>query len=323
MSNERKDLPKVTLENARPPYNDYDYFANSTQHPFRHEAKKFEMINAWWLCEAATLVYSAPDFVESTFKEKAGLPNVVGFSNKGTECFVASNDRFAIVAFRGTEIRARPGERMDFGNVFRDLVTDFTFRPISSGVGGKVHEGFKQAIDKIWDEQPDGLSLYLSHLNDDGCARPIWLTGHSLGAAMATLAAVKFDHLQGIYTYGSPRVGDDDFAAGFRRLVNERFGIEYYRFVNDRDVVTTVPPQVGYHNIGALKHITSSGEVRDNPTIIERIKQRLHGLFTMPFDNLGRLKPSVLNLIPEGLEDHVPLFYSVHIWNAYLKELQH
>ncbi len=321
MSKEKKELPKITLENLRPPYLDHPYFAESEQHPFRHDARKFEMVNAWWLSEAATLVYAEPDFVIKTFRERAGLPDVQGFSSQGTQCFVASNNDFAIVAFRGTETSPRRSNPRDFGDIFRDLTTDVDIVPSPFGQGGNVHHGFKNAVDNIFD-QAGGLSSHLSRLKTDAHARTVWLTGHSLGAALATLAAVRLDQLHGLYTYGSPRVGDARFAESFRQVINGRFGIEYYRFVHDKDIVTTVPPHGFYRHAGELKHINPNGEIRDNPTIFERISQRFRSLLTIPFDNLGRIEPSLLNLIPEGLEDHVPTFYAIHTWNAHIEELK-
>ena len=325
MSNGRKNIPPITSKNLKPPYLEYDYFVDGAQHPFRHDARGFEMVNAWWLCEAATLVYAEPEFVSETFETKAGLTVKSFISGKGTECFVASNDHFAIIAFRGTESRPRLSSPLDFGDVFRDLLTDVEIAPVRSGQGGKVHHGFQQAVDEVWldHDQREGIASYLSRLDGDGHTRTIWVTGHSLGAALATLAAIRCQRLHGLYTYGSPRVGDEGFTKSFHQIINERFGIEHYRFVNDKDIVTTVPPQGFYRHVGLRKHISSDGTIRDDPTLFERIAQGFRGLLTMPFDSLGRIKPDFLNLIPEGLEDHVPTVYALHIWNAHVSELGH
>jgi hypothetical protein len=325
MSNGRKDVPQVNSKNLRPPYLDYKYFVDSAQHPFLHDAKRFEMVNAWWLSEAATLVYAEPDLVIRTFREKAGLPVVQSFSSQGTECFVASNSDFAIVAFRGTETTPRTSAPRDFADIFRDLLIDFDIIPTRLGQGGKVHHGFQKAVDDVWldHDGTEGIASYLSRLDSDGRARTIWVTGHSLGAALATLAAQRCDRLHGLYTFGSPRVGDEGFAESFRQLIKGKFGIEYYRFVNDKDIVTTVPPQGFYRHVGSLKHIGSDGGIRDDPTFFARLAQHFRSLLTMPFDSLGRIKPGFLSLIPEGLADHVPTLYAVHIWNAHVEQLGH
>ena len=71
----QKPLPPNTLGNVVPPNRDYAYFEDSHNHPFRHASDEFEMINAWWLAEAAFLAYAEPQFAEPRFRD-AGLPEV-------------------------------------------------------------------------------------------------------------------------------------------------------------------------------------------------------------------------------------------------------
>ena len=59
----QKKLYEITLENLAPPYLDYTYFENSDQLPFRYNSNVFDLVNAWWLIEAATLVYAEEKFV--------------------------------------------------------------------------------------------------------------------------------------------------------------------------------------------------------------------------------------------------------------------
>jgi hypothetical protein len=98
-----------------PPYPNHPYFTDGDgrplrvgggAHAFRHEAGGFEPVNAWWLAEAATLVYGDEQFVAPRFSD-AGLPKVVLINKVGTQCYVASNEHFSVVAFRGTESGAR------------------------------------------------------------------------------------------------------------------------------------------------------------------------------------------------------------------------
>jgi hypothetical protein len=66
----------------------------------------------------------------------------------------------------------------------------------------------------------------------------VFVTGHSLGGALATLAACHIKMLGfdvDLYTFASPRVGDPTFAANFQ-------GLNCYRIANSEDVVTVVPP---------------------------------------------------------------------------------
>ena len=257
------------------------------------------MVNAWWLSEAATLVYADPEFVTENFK-KAGFQEVNFFYRKTAECFVASDDKFAIVAFRGSEVRLKEGET-DYNNIFADWIANFNFLPEEWQQGGKVHRGFKAALDEVWEE----LEKYISNLNN--IKRKIWMTGHSLGAALATLAADRYRNVKGLYTYGSPRVGDKDFKKNFR--------MNTCRFVNNNDIVTKVPPAGMYRHVGELRHIDGDGVIRDktNPWegwFTEIQEKSINLLNTFNQDGKG-----LTEVFLEPFVDHVPTLYSIHIWN--------
>jgi triacylglycerol lipase len=97
-----------------------------------------------------------------------------------------------------------------------------------------------------------------------GTRRTLWITGHSLGGALAVLAggACAYDPdtllpVNGVYTFGQPRVGLHDFCNN----IELKFGRVYYRFVNNRDVVPRVPPRAfDYTHTGRLIHFDSNGE---------------------------------------------------------------
>jgi Lipase (class 3) len=106
-------------------------------------------------------------------------------------------------------------------------------------LNGKVHQGFNEAFNEI-------ASWLYERLRTD---RPIQITGHSLGAAIATLASqwlanAKAGHvILPVYTFGSPRVGDGAFAAAYAPT--------QYRVVNDLDPIPHVPIGFGYTHVGA------------------------------------------------------------------------
>ena len=84
----------------------------------------------------------------------------------------------------------------------------------------------------------------MQHLLADWQAgdKPIWIAGHSLGGALAVLAALDLTlnrklPVQGVYTFGQPRVGDRTFARSVKKTLGDRM----VRFVNNRDVVPQVP----------------------------------------------------------------------------------
>jgi triacylglycerol lipase len=141
--------------------------------------------------------------------------------------FVIECDRAAILAFRGTSSAT-------------DWVTDMiaeqiVFKPVPSG--GLTHRGFTDVYMSTRDQ-------IFSLLDKLPANKPLFITGHSLGGALATLAALDIasnrQHDQVlIYTFGSPRVGDPKFV----RTFNQRIPISV-RVQNEYDIVPHLPPLV-------------------------------------------------------------------------------
>lgn len=296
----KKEPYEITLENLAPPYLDYEYFTHCDQLPFRYDANVFDIVNAWWLIEAATLVYADEAFVIDKFSQNAGLAEIRHFGGKSTQCFVASNAKFAIVAFRGSESRLRAGDA-DHRHILADWLVNIDFLPEPWERGGRVHTGFKNALQQVW---PD-LEAYISALQKNN--RKIWLTGHSLGAALATLAADCYGNVQGIYTYGSPRVGDRNFG--------EAFKADAYRFVNNSDIVTRVPPAAMYTHVGQLKYIDSEGRLRDGHERGSNWTDEIERKFDHIMSALGPAAKGFTEVLMEPIVDHVPTRYAVQIWN--------
>jgi pimeloyl-ACP methyl ester carboxylesterase len=100
---------------------------------------------------------------------------------------------------------------------------------------GRAHRGFAAALESVWSEVLQAAQAL-------GAGRPLFVAGHSLGAALAQLAAMRLvAHgvgVAGVYTYGSPRAGDAEFRAAYDAALGERT----FMHVNDEDVVTTIPP---------------------------------------------------------------------------------
>ena len=335
MSREQK-IPVVTLDNLIPPYKSYKFFTfgeGADARPLKVDdvghglgigaPKKFSLADAWWLAEASTLVYDDPlTTVRNTFRA-AGFDDVkfVNNSASDTQVFVAHDARRVVVAFRGTESGPRAGE-VDFSHIFMDAATDAKIKRVAFGGAGAgtVHRGFKGAVESVWGE----LSAHLSGLRDG--RREFWLTGHSLGGALAAIAAAKaaelpgFD-LRGLYTFGSPLVGDKAFKTFFETALRKTFKTDYYRFVHQQDIVTTVPPSgFGFEHMGSLKHISGDGRIRDGVGMLEQFTNLLSGVLRRSFDAFGSVNSRVAFFIPEQLKHHVPTFYATHIWNAHVRE---
>jgi hypothetical protein len=144
----------------------------------------------------------------------------------------------------------------------------------------------------------------------------LWVTGHSLGAAVATVAADALPATGGVYTFGSPRVGDGDFAAAF----NRRFADRSFRYVDDHDAVTRVPPEsfgfpIGsYTPVDAVRTIDSEGHISSAPEPGPFLRD-VFGQPIMLLHLIRLLLVGALPSMPDALADHAPVLYVTHIWN--------
>jgi triacylglycerol lipase len=321
-------IKPIYLEEIAPPYLKYDYFQYAHLDSFRFQPQatgKFNLVNAWWLCEASILSYLNEDGIrEKLANPNVNLPEVRFFSGESSQCYVANNEEFLILAFRGTEIQARQGETNIIKiilPILADILADFNIELVNfanSGGGGRVHKGFKRALDEVWKD----LYEYLKNKEKQG--RTFWFTGHSLGAALATLAAKKYGggSFPELYTYGSPRVGDVDFGEGF--------ALKAYRFVNYKDIVTQVPLKGRYRHVGCLKQIDSGGGIDNNSDLALAMepgfKTRVESLLPPHTDTIHKVISKISSfflrrvnlaginiLFPGPFLDHVPTLYSRYI----------
>jgi triacylglycerol lipase len=155
-----------------------------------------------------------------------------------TRGFIGERAGVRIVAFAGTD----PA-------VLQNLITDFDALPQP---GTDIHGGFNKALDAVWDIVAAAV------------AQPVVFAGHSLGAALAVLAAqraIATAHTPvAVYTFGLPRVGGRQFAAGYDRKI----GSVTYRLVHGNDIVPTVPPSgLGFRHVGRLLQCASGGKFAD------------------------------------------------------------
>ena len=105
-----------------------------------------------------------------------------------------------------------------------------------------MHKGFRAALEDVW------KTLH-THYKKHGVGKQLLVTGHSLGAALATLYSDRIaDMNSACYTFGSPRVGCSLFAQLFNERINNSF-----RYVNDNDPVPCVPSSLTYEHVKGLK----------------------------------------------------------------------
>lgn len=128
---------------------------------------------------------------------------------------------YLVVAFRGTESKVS------------DWLTDSHCVPTEEG----VHTGFRDAFERKEGEDGKTVSELVSEILRDEGTRPLFITGHSLGGALALLAtkrlAPKRDSTS-CYTFGAPRIANYEFFRDVKTPV--------FRVVNSSDIVPRVPP---------------------------------------------------------------------------------
>jgi hypothetical protein len=309
----KKSLPPSTLDELSVPNRKFKYFDEHGANPFLSEAEGFEPVNAWWLADASLLAYGDAGFIDDAL-EASGL-RAAGYAARffeagGTQCFVMHDEATIIVAFRGTQLD-------NFWAKVIDVSTDVQFIPVPDGAGGLVHQGFLEGLSFIW----EALRSHLGELHNG--TRKLWLTGHSLGAALATLAAERLNReteavVQGLYTYGSPRVGDSNFKS---RCGHKNLAARTFRIVNNSDLIPRVPPRVLYTHLGALKFIDNAGHLHhiddesQIPADVNALQSAQPFLHRLRF--LGHALSGFKLLVPGFLADHAPVYYALHAWNNY------
>jgi len=256
-STSRKKAPNVppALKQARDYFKEKD---NLLSPPITRAAYSDRM--AWILACMAHLAYDRFEDNDKTRQlfvaklEGGGFELIKTFNSKetDTQAFLAkSNDGYAVLAFRGTEVSKRQDMKID-AQAMRVSVLE-----------GRLHSGFRIAYDSVAKE----IEANVLKLKDV----PLYLTGHSLGAALATVATQRLEHhlkiremIAACYTFGSPRVGDQHYDMEFKSPI--------YRVVNTTDIVTIIPLlAMGYVHIGDIRYLGRvDGEFRRGIPFLQR-----------------------------------------------------
>lgn len=277
------------------------YFVGHHHIPLHPTATGYDRANAWWLAELSRLIYrqtsqergrairppSRHDILQAV-----GLREIAFFDTQGTQgALIAplapTPEPYAILVFRGTNALEDWRD-----NVQALSVPDLCLDPWP--YGGEVHRGFSQALARVW----GAIETALQHVQG-----PVLYTGHSLGAALATLAASQRPP-QALYTFGSPRVGNRAFAATLATCPT-------FRVVHHRDVIPHLPPPVrGLCHVGALHYIAHDGRVWHTPPADLMTSRRRDQ------DSAWQRLRGVLEHVtrpPRFLTDHAPINYVTHL----------
>lgn len=290
-----------TWKSLLKPGDDQEFFTLQKKIPFQIESH-YHPINAWWLMELCRLSYKNNRAKRREILDTVGLREIEFFNKKGTQCSLiepldSQIPKFAIVVFRGTD-------------EFKDWFANLDSMPVEWFPGhpekGHVHKGFADALDYVWSQESED-KLWL-HLKDYlmQAKHPVFYTGHSLGGALATLAASLISPTA-VYTYGSPKVGNTAFKESLKT-------VNIFRVVNHSDVVTTVPPSTrlfAFEHVGELYYFTkkselwinpSEAQIKDEKPIFEEVLKHIKG-----FQNWFHPMPF--------LADHAPVNYVTHLQN--------
>jgi predicted lipase len=249
-------------------------------------AERFSRATALSLSQFSQLVYKDEADVKAVLNE-GGL-HVSWIDDGDTQAFIASDDEVIVVCFRGTD---DPKAAIVDAKIRR--VPYVGVRGLREGVG-TVHRGFYDAFTEIESELID--TVYDDHGGQDH-DKPILVTGHSLGGALAVLGADQLavgPRKVRLYTFGQPRVFNGPQAldcAG--RLLG------YHRFIHNNDVVTRVPPGwcTRYRHAGRVNHFTHTGRHLVDPESWMAFADRVMGRW-----NSRKLNP--LKWTSDGLDDH-------------------
>ena len=267
---------------------------------FQIHAAGYSPVSAWWLSEISRLSYVREADEDggiddgrsrSSFLAPVNLREYCFINKSGIQCAViVSCDTveapFAVLVFRGT-------------SAFETWLSNLNTLQAGWDAGGLVHSGFKNEFYKIWDELNERLSEIPPNV-------PLFYTGHSLGGAMATLAA-SLRPPAAVYTFGSPKVGD----IAFSRSLSE---VPIFRVVNNRDLVTLLPPSripFDFCHVGETCHYLNGigPETVSSTTIDASLSEERHGGWgaRAAFFKRRLMAP------PEFLADHAPVNYTLRL----------
>lgn len=192
----------------------------------------------WTFAEISNATYAEPDADLIAIVERLGATKVVPVVSETSHGMVASDDHVVVIAFRGSHDTV-------------DWLTDLKI--YGSRINdGRMHLGFRNYIEAIFDD------IYEEALRHGADQKPVWVTGHSLGGAMAIgfayLAESKDEFkATGIVTFGQPLT----FTTAIAQSLVSTFGTRYIRIVHKLDPVARLIPL--YRHAGARVRLTENG----------------------------------------------------------------
>ena len=258
-------------------YQAEDHFEDAHHIPFIPD-QAFSPEMAWWMCSLARWAYrdngSNTRDVPRAHLALTPFRELAFFARNGIHAsLVINRDKSAaVLAFRGT-------------SRLINWRTNLAALPLRNN----AHAGFEQALDSIWPQ----LAPALKQLT---C--PVYVTGHSLGAALATLTARRFP-VAAVYTLGCPPLGD-------RTLQTSLADLPIYRLINYKDFATRNYAWAGYHHVGRSVYLGYDHELVEAPDVACMALDQQRGVRPVTaWLNQDRRTPP----LPETVTDHSPQNY--------------
>ncbi len=279
-------------------------------------AERFSPAHAYWAMWFSYALEQELPEVQRRMAE-AGVEDfrVVELRGLGLQSLVARIAGQVVVVFRGTRDA-------------QDFIDDATFGPVSGaklGLPGRIHSGFLNNFSHVWEEtRTNALAL-------GAVERGVWLVGHSLGASVASLAALKFDAenigIHAVYAFAQPIPGNAEFAS----VYNARLGDRTFIFQHGRDITPHLPPvaeiaqafaaatpkvmgsyiaritaNMGYRHIGKAWKVSAL----QAPKLIEdRVEEDRNFFESIRSDNNNGTLPTVLFSNADYTAHHEPAYY--------------
>ena len=197
---------------------------------FRPSITSWDKLNAFWMMRFAAQAFMTDDprMEEELTQLGFSFYETISHPRSGLKAFIISNQSTVILAFRGTSNIANWCTDFDM-----KLIDASTHSPTTNP--GMAHRGFTRSLNSSW-------SLIREKI--DHCYQPnkkIWVTGHSLGGALATLTALRLKelgyNLGPVYTFAAPAVG----CAQLNARISDH--LQLFRIVTDHDIVPRLPPE--------------------------------------------------------------------------------
>jgi len=198
------------------------------------------------LAQCSSDVYLSPVEAEEVFK-KRGYKSVASLNSSTLVGYVASLGDTSVIMFRGTN----PSEIQDW---FINLSN--RSRKVDHG---NVHAGFWTGYDCLHGQ--------LAKVLEASKPKKVWITGHSLGGALAVVCAYRLSSMEnleiaGVMTFGQPKVGNPAFCKHMDVTLRGRM----VHFVNESDLVPRVPPS--FDHFGSLVWYKGGGIRRSQPPML-------------------------------------------------------